>query len=262
MSRLFAQIERADLALGVFMKGAPHLIPTLAKAGFDFVRPDMMFSGIDWRELDNILRASEAAGITAMVRLAANPWLAGEDNLQVTVDAARAFSLGARAVQVSVSSASQVKALLAVAQDWHRSGTGVYPTSEEEMDSHLKRISQQALLVPSIESKSAIRDIDAILDLDGLRAVFIACTDFADQLGHRFDYEHPEVLAAIDRIARRAEANGIAVFANTGYAYTTKADIIRRVRQLHDHGAKAVMIQGIEFLMEHYSRELLAGIRD
>ena len=259
--RLFDKIQAGELALGVFMKGAPHLVSTLAKSGFDFIRPDMMFSGIDWRELDNIIRASEATGITAMVRLASNPWLAGENNLQVTVDAARAFSLGARAVQVSISSAAQAKALLAVASDWHRSGTGEYPTTQEEMDAHRKKIAREALFVPSIESQGAIRDIDAILDLEGLRAIFIACTDFAEQLGHRFDYEHPEVWAAFDKIAKKASDRGITLFANTGYVYKSRDEVIRRVGQLHDHGAKVVMMQGIEFLMEHYSKDLLGAIR-
>ena len=259
--RLFDRIQADELALGVFMKGAPHLVSTLAKSGYDFIRPDMMFSGIDWRELDNIIRASEATGITTMVRLASNPWLAGENNLQVTVDAARAFSLGARAVQVSISSAAQAEALLAVAMDWHRSGTGEYPTTQEEMDIHRAKIAREALFVPSIESQGAIRDIDAILDLEGLRAIFIACTDFAEQLGHRFDYEHPEVWAAFDKIAKKADAKGITLFANTGYVYKSRDEVIRRVGQLRDHGTKVVMMQGIEFLIEHYSKDLLGAIR-
>lgn len=261
MSRLFEKMEAGELALGVFIKGAPHIVSTLAKSGFDFVRPDMMFSAIDWKELEHIIRASEATGITTMVRLAANPWLAGENNLQVTVDAARAFSLGAKAVQVSVASAKQVEALLAVAKDWHRSGTGEYPSSPTELAAHVKKISQQAMFVPSIESKTAIRDIDAILTLEGMRAIFIACTDFAEQLGHTFDYEHPEVWAAIDKIVDKAHARGITVFANTGYVYKTREAITRRVRQLHEHGVQVVMMQGIEFLIESYSTELLKDVR-
>jgi 2-keto-3-deoxy-L-rhamnonate aldolase RhmA len=258
--RLLQKLQSGELALGVFMKGGPHIVATLAKAGFDFVRPDMMFSAIDWKELEHIIRASEAAGITTMVRLAANPWLAGESNMQITVDAARAFSLGAKAVQVSVSSAKQAEALLAVTQDWHRSGTGQYPSTQAEMDAHRKRIAEEALFVPSIESASAIRDVDAILELGGLRAIFIASTDFAEQLGHRFDYEHPKVWAAVDRIVGKARSRGVTVFANTGYVYKSRETIVKRVKQMHDHGIQVVMIQGIEFLMENYSRELIGDI--
>ncbi len=262
MSRLFEKIAANKLALGAFIKGGPHILPTLAKAGFDFVRPDMMFSGIDWRELDHIVRASEATGVTTMVRIATNPWLGGENNLQCTVDAARAFSLGAHAVQVSVASTKQVEALLEVAKDWHRSGAGYYPTSKDEFGTHIKAVSQGALLVPAIESRTGIRDMDAILSLEGLRAIFIACTDFADMLGHRLDYEHPEVWAAVDRIVDKARSRGITVFANTGYVYRSREAIIKRVRDLHQHGVQMVMMQGVEFLLEVLTGDLLTGVRE
>lgn len=192
-----------------------------------------------------------------MVRIAANPWLAGEDNLQATVDAARAFSIGAQVVQVSVASVKQVQALLAVAGDWHRSGSGQYPSSPQELTAHVARIFREAMFVPSIETLSAIRDIESILALEGMRAIFIACTDFAEQLGHPFDYDHPEVWEAFDKIVAVAKSRGITVVANTGYVYKTKKEILARVQQLYAHGARVVMMQGIEFLMEAYTSELL-----
>ena len=262
MSRLLEKLETKELALGVFIKGGAHIVSTLATAGYDFVRPDMMFSAIDWKELQHIIHASDAAGITTMVRLAANPWLSGSENLQVTVDAARAFSLGAKVVQVSVASAKQVEALLAVAKDWHRSGSGEYPSTTAELAAHRKRISQQATFVPSIESKTAIDQVEEILSLDGMRAIFIACTDFAEQLGHTFDYEHPEVWAAFDKVVDQAHARGITVVANTGYTYKSREAIVRRVKDLYNHGARVVMIQGIEFLMENYSKDLLSEVRN
>lgn len=262
MTRMFEKIAANKLALGAFIKGGPHLLTTMARAGFDFVRPDMMFSGIDWRELDNIVHASEATGVTTMVRVATNPWLAGEDNLQCTVDAARAFSLGCHAVQVSVASARQVEALLEVAKDWHRSGAGYYPTSKDEFDKHIEGVEQGALLVPAIESTSGIRDLDAILSLTGLRAIFIAVTDFADQLGHRFDYEHPEVWKEIDKVVDKARSRNIIVFMNTGYVYRSRESIIKRIADMHKHGIQVIMIQGVEFLVEALAGDMLKGARE
>ncbi len=262
MSRLFKRIKSNSLALGVYIKGGPHIVPSLAKAGFDFVRPDMMFSAIDWNQMDHIVRAALLSDITPWVRIAANPWLGGEDNLQVTVDAARAFSIGAEVVQVSVASAKQVEALLAVARDWHRSAAGYYPSSREELDAQVEKISREAMFVPSVESKSALREIESILSLDGLKAIFIACTDLADQLGHPFDYEHPEVWGTFDRIVKLANDRNIMVVANTGYIYKTRDDNARRVKQLYDHGARIVMIQGIEFLVEILCMDLLNRVND
>lgn len=262
MSRLHDRMNKGELALGVYIKGGSHIVPTLAKAGFDFVRPDMMFSGIDWREMEQIIRASKATNITPWVRIAMNPWFGGEDNLQCTVDAARAFSIGAEVVQASIASAKQVKALLEVTKDWHRSGVGQYPATKKELKDHVKKIAGEVMLAPSVETLTGVRDMDKILSFEGMKIIFIACTDLADQLGHTFDYNHPEVWAAFDKIVAKAKARGITVCANTGYIYKSKSDNIKRIRQLYEHGARIVMIQGIEFLMEAYSTELLEGARD
>jgi 2-keto-3-deoxy-L-rhamnonate aldolase RhmA len=261
MSRLHERMEAGELALGAYIKGGSHIVATLAKAGFDFVRPDMMFSGIDWREMEHIIWVSKATNITPWVRIAMNPWLGGEDNLQCTVDAARAFSIGAEVVQASVASAKQVKALLEVTKDWHRSGAGQYPATKKELKTHVKKIAGEVMLAPSVETLTGVRDMDKILSLEGMKIIFIACTDLADQLGHTFDYEHPEVWAAFDKIVAKAKARGITVCANTGYVYRSKNDNIRRIAQLYEHGARIVMIQGIEFLIENYSSELLKDVR-
>ena len=262
MSRLFRKLESKQLALGAYVKGAPHLMPGLAKAGFDFVRPDMMFSSIDWKELDHIIRASALADLTTMVRVPNNPWFGGTDNVQCVVDAARAFSIGADAVQVSVASTKQVEALLHIAKDWHRSGAGEFPSTADELKNHQKKIASQALIVPSIESKTAIAEIKDIASLEGMRAIFIACTDFAEQLGHPFDYEHPEVWAAFDKIAQLARDKNLTLVANTGYVYKTMEANAKRVKDLYDHGAQVVMVQGVEFLLEVLCREMMDRIQD
>ncbi len=81
MATLFERMASDELALGAWIKGGPNWVTTLARAGFDFVRPDMMFSAIDWRELDHMLRTAESAGITCWVRVPANPCLGGSEQM-------------------------------------------------------------------------------------------------------------------------------------------------------------------------------------
>lgn len=260
MSRLFEKMSKDELSLGVWIKGGPHLVPTLARAGFDFVRPDMMFSALDWKELDHIHRTAESVGIATWLRIPANPWLAGPGQLQITVDAARAFSLGVQIVQVSIASAEQVRALVEVAKDWHRSGAGEYPNSNDSFVSQGERVIDQAIVAPAIESKTAIDQIDEILEIEGLRMIQISCTDFSKELGYPFQYEHPAVWRAIDDLSSKARKRGIKVAANTGYDYTTFDEISGRVQRLYDHGVTAVLMQGAEFLLETFSRKLIDQI--
>lgn len=156
MSKLFETLAAGKMALGVWLKSGHTWVNTIAQAGFDFVRPDMMFSSMDWLQLDHIHRTAAAAGLTTWVRVPANPWLAGTDQLQVTVDVQRAFSIGIQIVGASIASAAQARACLEVAKDWHRSGTGEYPNSAESFAAMHAKGTNVAVFAPHIEAGTAV----------------------------------------------------------------------------------------------------------
>ena len=261
MSRLFKRLAKGELAMGIMVSGAPHQVDDLAKAGFDWIRPDMMFTSIDWREMEAITRAAQACDVTPVVRLATNPWFGGETNMQFAADAQRAWNMGAPIVQVSVSSVEQVKVLLEIAKDWHRIGTGSYPTSQAVYDTLSLELQEETWALPSIECLSALRDLEKILALDGLRGIYIASTDLARVLGHPGDYEHPECYEVIDRTVRIAKQRGIVVCCNTGYASDSNEKVATRVQRLFDHGVRMVMMQMVEHLLYWSAREVLDGVR-
>lgn len=262
MSRLFENIANDELSLGAWIKGGPHLVRSLYKGGFDFVRPDMMYSSIDWKELDHILQTCEATGLTCWTRIPSNAWAVGPEQMQVTVDAQRAFGLGMPIVQVSVAGAAQVRALMNVQKEWQ--GAVKYPPSSATATATATGTAKpkHPMVIPAIENGNAIREIDEILEIDGLRGIFIACTDFSKEVGHPFQYDHPEVWKAMDRIINQARTRGIFVGANTGYDYKTPEEIRGRVMALYDHGVRAVLVQGAEFLLETYSKRLIDDIKN
>ncbi|HEV8516957.1 MAG TPA: aldolase/citrate lyase family protein [Burkholderiales bacterium] len=261
MSRLFQRLESNEMALGVWLKGGPTWVSTIARAGFDFVRPDMMFSTLEWKELDHINKAAQAVGMTTWVRVPSNPWLGGTESLQVTVDVQRAFSIGIPIVGASIASAAQVRACAAVARDWHRSGTGEYPNSNETFAAMNKKGADVAVFVPHIEAQTAIREIDEILAIDGIRIVMLAMTDLSKEIGYAFQYEHPKVWQALDSIVEKARARGIVVAANMGYDYTTHERMAERVRSMHEHGVRICLMQGADNMLENFAKPLLNDIR-
>ena len=261
MTKLFQKMANDEMALGVWLKSGPSWVSTIARAGFDFVRPDMMFSAIDWRELDHINMAAKSVGLTCWVRLAANPWMAGTGQLQVTVDVARAFSLGIPIVVVSVSSAAQARACFEVSKDWHRSGAGEYPNSAASFAAMNKKPLSQSVFVPHIEAGTSFEEVDEIINIDGLQVIMLAMTDLSEALGYPFEYDHPEVWRAVDRIVNKAHARGIIVAANIGYAFTTPDQIIERVHKLHQHGIRICLMQGADVMFENHAKALLSEVR-
>ena len=261
MSRLFDRLAANEMALGVWLKGGPSWVSTIARAGFDFVRPDMMFSSMDWKELDHIHRTAQSVGLTTWVRVPANPWLGGAGQLQVTVDVQRAFSFGIEIVGASIASAEQVRACVEVARDWHRSGTGEYPSSNETFVAMSNKQDAVAVFVPHIECVTAVQEIDQILSIEGVRIVMLAMTDLSKALGYPFQYEHAEVWKALDSIVKKAGERGIAIAANMGYDYTTHERMAQRVQRMHDHGVRICLMQGADNMLENFAKPLLNDIR-
>lgn len=261
MSRLFEKLGTDEMAVGVWLKSGPSWVSTIARGGFDFVRPDMMFSAMDWRDLDHINQAAKAAGLTTWLRIAANPWLSGPGQMQITVDVARAFSLGVPIVGASIASAEQVRACIEVSKDWHRSGAGEYPDSNESFKAMNNKKAEMAIFVPHIEARTSIDEIEEILEIDGLRIIMLAMTDFSQALGYPFQYDHPEVWKAVDAIVAKAKARGIVVAANSGYDFKTPTQIRERIQRMHEHGIRICLMQGADTFFENSAKTLLADVR-
>jgi 2-keto-3-deoxy-L-rhamnonate aldolase RhmA len=175
--------------------------------------------------------------------------------------AARAFSLGVPIVGASVASAAQARACVEVSRDWHRSGAGEYPDSTTAFQAMNNKSADMAIFVPHIEAGGAIAEIDEILEIEGLRIIMIAMTDFSQAMGYPFQYEHPEVWKAVDAIVAKAHARGIVVAANSGYDFKTPEEIVPRIQRMHDHGIRICLMQGADTLLENSAKSLLGTVR-
>lgn len=65
-------------------------------------------------------------------------------------------------------------------------------------------------VVVMIESSLAIRNLDAILAVPGIDAIFVGSADLAQSLGHGWDGDHPAVIEATASIVARARSRGVA----------------------------------------------------
>jgi 2-keto-3-deoxy-L-rhamnonate aldolase RhmA len=102
--------------------------------------------------------------------------------------------------------------------------------------------------MPLVETREAIADFEAILDVEGVNAVWPGLSDLAEQLGHPMDYEHPDVTAWLEKVIEKAHARGIAVCANDGMAYVTPEAKARRLVQLRQMGVDMLEFAPAEHL--------------
>jgi len=267
IQRLTDKMSRGEPAIGVLnMSYSVEFTEILAHVGFDFIYADQMFTTIGWKELGDMVRAAQGSDMAVFARIENDPWHSTDDP-GVASRVARALAIGVDGVKVNVYSKNEARWAVDAGAGWHARPhlakfVNEQGSTTEQFKRHEAERAAGTLIIPSVESKLAIDQVDEILEIPGIRAFGIAMTDTAIALGHPMDYDHPDVWNFVDKVATKAKTRGIYLTAGTGYADRTWHGIAARVRRLHDHGIDMIFLQSPEYLFQLATTELLGKVRD
>lgn len=208
------------------MLPSPAVVEMCGYAGFDFVILDQEHGGAGTETLENQLRAADASGIAALVRI---PEASGSM-------AQHALDAGAEGLLVPhVTSAAVAREIVGAAHYPPHGMRGMATTSRAgrhgmvSVDQHLKRGLERNLVMLQIEDRAVLPEVEEIAGIEGVDALFIGPADLSVSLGHPGNPGHPEVVAEIDRIIETAKRVGrakVATFARN----RENADAWRRDR--------------------------------
>jgi len=192
MTRNFKQRLMARQPVVVVNPDHPSasLVEFIARLGADAVMIDTEQGSPDVETVEEMARAARAAGLCALVRLfSPDPWVIE-----------RYMFRGVHGIVVP---------RLDDAAGARRVVEDVRYCFPNDID--------DKIVVVQIETANAVRDLDAILAIDGIDCLFVGPVDLAKSLGHRGDFRKPEVAAIIEttlqRIARAGKAAGMLVVA-------------------------------------------------
>ena len=106
-----------------------------------------------------------------------------------------------------------------------------------------------------IETAQALDNLDAILSVEGLDAVYVGPSDLSLALGCKpsFDDVEPPVAQAIEHILERARAHGLVAGIHNGSAATARARVAR--------GFRFVTVSSDARLLAAGSQQILAQMR-
>lgn len=255
MSNQFAaKLREKKITFGIYeLAPSPELVELVGYLKYDFVVIDQMFTSVDWTRAAEMIRAAQAFGISSVIRVQTDPWRSSNPNL--SSDVARALSLGANGVMVSVGSVEEVRTALSVAQDWHRRVYISEPRKSGAMHA------QETIVTPLIESEGSIADLEKIVALPGMQLVSLGMGDLSRVLGSPGQVEDKRVWDLVDRTVSLAARHGVSVCSNTGRQFRTVAEIEARARRLHDHGVNCIMTQHSTQLLQYFCEELLGRLR-
>lgn len=260
MSNFMKRVDAGEIALGSLdTLGSPRLTEVMALAGIDVLLIDQMFCPTDWETVASMVRAARNFGMDTMVRVQGFPWLDRTDH-RMAVDAVRALGVGATGVMASVATVEEAEQLLEVSKDWHRD-IHLHRFGDEDFGDFAEQVEAECIVMPMIESESALEHIDQIVALPGLRALSLGMTDISRMVGHPFEYEHPEVERVVDSAVASARRHGIAIGANLGYRYSRSLDdMAARMNRMVEQGFNFLWLQNNGFVIQ-WMYHALAGLK-
>lgn len=223
-----AKLAAGDAVFGCFVRTAePQLIEYVAMLGWDFLVFDAEHGSLQPHHIEDLCRAVEPRGTTPIVRVTTNdaptilrfldtgahgvhvPWVNSADDAERAVRSVKYTPRGIRGLAGSRAS------------EW-----GL----REPIGGYVQRANRETLVVIQIETQDAVDAIDDYLAIDGIDVLFIGPTDLSQSLGHPGDLRHPDVLAAMDRVADAVVGSGTTLGIYAGTVDMTKEWLDRGAR--------------------------------
>lgn len=176
----------------------PEAAEIMGRAGYDWAAVDMEHGPIERGHLPNIFRALEQGGALPFVRVAE----ASRFHIKAALDA------GAKGLILPmIETAGQLEEALRFAHYPPHGERGVGYCRANNQGRNFDRYlaeSRQTFLAAQIEHIRAVENLDAILALPGLDAIMVGPYDLSGSLGITGQLEHPDMDAAMKRIAALA----------------------------------------------------------
>lgn len=195
------KLKNDECVYGVFMKtGDPMFVEAASLGGFDYVILDTEHGPVSIESQQNNIRAAEARGAVPIIRL--------KDSGENTVG--KALDIGAYGIQVpQINSAEDAEKIVKFAKFYPYGMRGVCRFVRAADYSAMDRYeyfeeSKNLLIILQLEGVKAIRNLDEILDVDGVDILFIGPYDLSQSLGIPGQVNNPIVVEEMKKIVEKA----------------------------------------------------------
>jgi 4-hydroxy-2-oxoheptanedioate aldolase len=221
----------------------------IAQCGFDSVTVDMQHGVQDYQSMVHCFQAMDKHPVTPMVRV---PW--NEPGIVGKVLDGGAYGV----ICPMINTPQEARSLVSYAKYPPRGvrsngpiRAGMYGTA----GSYQKTANDDIALLPMMETRTAVENMEAILDVEGIDGVYVGPSDlgFSYGLEPKLDRSEPEILAIYDKIVRECGKRGL----NAGI-HCSGADGATRAINM---GFKLVTLSNEVGLMSTYAKLQIAQTR-
>ena len=242
----------APLTIGSWLQLAdPALAEMMARGPFDWLTIDLEHTSTSIGEAGRLIRIVSLCGKPCYVRLS------GHDPAQVK----RVLDAGADGVIVpNVNTAEQAAAMVAAATYPPRGSRGVGLGRAQDygvgFGEYRERIDRDLVVIAQIEHIDGVENLPEILAVEGITGFFVGPYDLSASLGRPGDFEHPDYLAAMERVRTVIESSDV-----PAGLHVVEPDV-GRLRAAVDDGYRFIAFASDMLIMAHYLDGLNQDIAD
>jgi 2-keto-3-deoxy-L-rhamnonate aldolase RhmA len=221
-----------ELSLGTWIQiGHPAVAEILARSGYNWVCVDLEHGSIDLETLTHLFCAIEAQDVVPLARLPMNDpvWIR------------RSLDAGAKGLIIPmIKSAEEIESAIRYAK---------YPPAGErgfgyaranrygmDFDDYISHANDTIAIIAQIEHKDAIENIESIVQVPDLDAVFIGPLDLSGSYGKTGQLDCPEMRQALEKYL-----NACAKFKKTAGIHVVNPDEVS-VREAIEKGYSLISL--------------------
>lgn len=246
-NRLKEKIDKGEIVIGmeIWLRD-PRVIELMGHAGFDFAHIENEHVAHNWETVENLIRTAEFVGLTPLYRseqvfdgkppvnqiikalkcgaqIIMVPHVGTPDTVKTVVDAVKYPPLGRRGVATCDRSTGEIFPNISVSLD---------------MQIYTQEANEETMVWAIIETPEGVRNIDAILDVEGVYAVGFGHQDYAIAAGLPSD-SGPEIDEAREKVREAALRKGKQMWWNT--------DSFEVVKQQQEKGIQ-IFLMGVDVI--------------
>jgi 2-keto-3-deoxy-L-rhamnonate aldolase RhmA len=196
--------DRAAIGSWVTLTDAA-VVELMGLAGYDFALIDIEHASLDYQTVENMIRAAEIVGITPLVRVGQN-----QENVILRVVESGVHGVvvphvmdrdsAERAVQYTKYEPRGIRGISSM--------TRAARWSTVDFGEHVRNANEQTMVIPMIEDREGIDNIEEIVAVDGVDVVLIGPADLARAYGVTSEKNPPIIRDAIEHTVQAARRAG------------------------------------------------------
>ncbi|WP_020576536.1 HpcH/HpaI aldolase family protein [Actinopolymorpha alba] len=246
-------LRTGELVVGTFVfEFATNGIGRLAAgAGAEFVIYDAEHTGWSWETLGRLVATTRGGDAEAYIRVPTTERSA----------ISRALDVGAKGIMIPmVEGAEQARTIVSWAKyppvGIRGAAFGVAHDDYVRGDNvaYMRRSNADNLIFTQIETAAGLAAVEEIAAVDGVDVLWVGHYDLTNSMGIPGEFDHPDYLAALDRVAKAAQAHGKAA----GFM----AGSLREASMLVERGFRILAYGGDLWVYQDALRVGIGAVKD